>query len=298
MTVQKIIDEYLFYCDVERGFSQHTLDAYRSDLDYYFRFIGHASLKKALTVDKLKSFLAYMLKDRALSLATARRRIASLRGFRRYLEKHGIENDPFRHWSPSLKRPKRLPRALSRKVVKKLVQSNENSDAIDGETVFCMLILGATGIRVSELCALRVRDVSADGASIHIAGKGAKDRIVYVGNKDLCSRIANRRNQRAKQAGLDEPFLLNSRNMPLKPQTMRRRLHRVAAACGLKDPVTPHRFRHTAATMLLERGTDIRFVQRQLGHSSISTTELYTHVTDAALKKAISKADPIAGLVA
>lgn len=296
MMIKQHINDYLFYCEVECRFSKHTIDAYRGDLGLYTIFLGCASMSEGFQVERLKAYLAYMIKDQSLSVATARRRIASLRGFCRFLDEQGVIDDPFRVWSPTLRRPKRLPRALSRKVVRKLVKSKQEATQIESETVFCLLLLGATGIRVSELCAIRLRDVAPDGSSICIAGKGAKERIVYIGNRDLSRQISERRKIRATFAGLDLSLFMNSRNAPLKPQTLRRRLHRIAADRGLSEPVTPHNFRHSAATMLLENGADIRFVQRQLGHASISTTELYTHVTDTALKRAISKADPIAGL--
>lgn len=297
MTVQKSIAKYLSYCEIECGYSGHTIDAYRSDLDQFFRFMGQASVKQSLSVDQLKSYLTYMVKERGLSLASIRRRMATLRGFCRYLESQSQVDDPFRNWSPALKRPKRLPRALSRNAVKLLVNNKNVHSAIESETVFCALVFGATGIRVSELCALKIDDVAPDGSSIHVTGKGSKDRVVYVGNKELAAALADRRKQRIRAGDVNAPLFLNSRGDSLKPQTVRRRLRRVAAARGFEAPVTPHCLRHTAATLLLEEGIDIRFVQRQLGHSSISTTELYTKVTDGALKRAITRADHMAGLV-
>ena len=296
MKIDKAIKEYLFYCEIECGFSVHTISAYRSDIDHYFRSIQTRELSKALTVESLKSFLSSMLKEKELSIATARRRIASLRGFSRFVSSCAGIEDPFQSWSPSLKRPKRLPRALALNTVRLLIKLPETPSKIEEETIFCVLLLGATGLRVSELCNIHVRDISKDGSSIHVLGKGAKDRIVYVGNKNLMDALTARRSERLREAGLDATLLLNSRGNALQPQTLRRRLHRITSERGFSTPVTPHRLRHTAATMLLENGADVRFVQRQLGHASISTTEIYTHVTDGALKRAISKADPIAGI--
>jgi site-specific recombinase XerD len=292
------ISDYLFHCEYERQFSPHTIDAYRRDLKQFFTFVGDCSVRKALRVPPLKSYLSHMLKDRQLSAATARRRLACLRGFCSYLSEQRHISDPFRDWSPSLKRPRRLPRALAYKSIKSLVNLPEAARSIERETVFCILLLGATGLRVSELCSIRIGDVATDGASIHVTGKGSKDRVVYLGNKKLTSALASRRRFRSAQCDLSAPLLLNSKSRPLQPQTLRRRMHTVAKARGFSSPVTPHCLRHTAATLLLEKGADIRFVQRQLGHSSISTTELYTHVTDTALRRAISRADTMDGIIA
>jgi len=298
MNTQDQVNDYIFYCEIERRFSPNTIDAYEHDLAQYFNYVPNASLKRVMKVDQLKKYLAFMLKERSLSAATARRRMACLRSFCRYLAENNRIADPFCEWKPSLKRPRRLPRALPRKSIQLLAHLPEDAGPIENETVFCILLLGATGLRVSELCSVRVGDVAADGSSIHINGKGSKDRVVYVGNKKLMAALVERRRKRTGEADQAAPLLLNSKSRPLKPQTLRRRMHRVAAERGFSAPVTPHRLRHTAATLLLEKGADIRFVQRQLGHASISTTELYTHVTDAALKRAISKADPMDGLLA
>jgi len=297
MKINKFVDEYISYCEFERRFSIHTIDAYRRDLNHYFKVTGATSIRRAIKVEQLKRYLICMLQDLKLSEATARRHLACLRGFCQYLaERHNL-NNPFIRWSPNIKRPKRLPRALPRKSVRSLVKLSVGATQIETETVFCILLLSATGLRVSELCGIRVCDVSLDGTSAHVRGKGDKERVVFVGNKKIASMLVERRRDREKVSGVSANLLLNSRADPLQPQTLRRRIHRLTDRRGQSSPITPHRLRHTAATLLLEKGADIRFVQRQLGHSSISTTELYTQVTDGALKKAIMKADPMDGLV-
>jgi len=298
MTNEEIVDKYLFYCEIECRYSLHTVDAYRLDLKQYFDFIQKNPTKQTFNIDQLKGYLAYMVKDRKLASATVRRRLACLRGCCKFmaLDKNFI--DPFEDWKPSLKRPQRLPRALPHQLVKSLVNLSESPGIIESETVFCILLLAATGLRVSELCGITVGDIAINGASIHVLGKGAKDRIVFVGNKKLISLLKERRRRRSIEADLLSPMFMNSKSRRLQPQTLRRRMHRIAAARGFLSPVTPHRLRHTAATLLLENGADIRFVQRQLGHASISTTELYTHVSDTARQRAISRADPMGGIIA
>ncbi|MGJ8690791.1 MAG: tyrosine-type recombinase/integrase [Gammaproteobacteria bacterium] len=298
MGINKLIDNFLFYCNVERRYSVHTIDAYRSDLGSFATFVGKRSIKQALSTESLKAFLNDMVVMRHLSVSTARRRIACLQSFTKYLtEHHGIA-DPFQVWSPSLKRPKYLPRALHRSAVAALVQPRNADAFIQQETMFHVLLLSATGMRVSELCAIRASDVAADGSSIYVQGKGAKERMAFIGNTCLKKALASRRADcLMTRNDIEAHLFLSSRGTVLRPQTLRRRLHHLAEMRGLKERITPHRFRHTAATILIENGVDIRFVQRLLGHASIATTEIYTRVTDAALEKAVCEGDPVSDFV-
>lgn len=291
------LSDYLFFCEFERRYSAHTVEAYRRDLGFFFEFTETKPLSSAFEVAELKRYLSHMLSDRSLSVATARRRIASIRGFCGFLAQTYGFKDPFQTWQPALKRPKRLPRALSRESVAKLVQLPNDASKIEKDTIFLVLLLGATGLRVSELCSIKLSDVTEDGGSIHIHGKGAKDRIVYVGNCGLSAKLKEILADRRQFDAMNAPLFLNKRGKKLAPQTVRRRLHKIVQSRGFDTAITPHSMRHTAATLLLEQGTDIRFVQRQLGHSSISTTELYTHVTDIALKRAITSANPMADFI-
>lgn len=297
MNTDQVVDEFLFYCSVEQRLAKHTCDAYESDLKNFIAYIGPLPLKKIFMVVQMKQYLAELLDRRLLSVATARRRIACLRAFCRFSTAAGYIDDPFAHWSPSIKRPKRLPRALTTEEITKLISNKGDYSAIERETMLCTVLLAATGLRVSELCSIRLKDVSEDGSAIHVRGKGSKDRIAYVGNPSLRNSLAKRRQRELLQRNIEGIFFLNTRNNPLRPQIMRRRLHKLRERQGVDKLVTPHMLRHTAATLLVEGGTDIRFVQRLLGHASIATTEIYTRVTDNALKNAIYKADALGPLL-
>ena len=291
--LQAAIAEFLFYCSVERKFSDNTIEAYKRDLRQFSLVCGSSDLKKALSISTLKRFLEVTLVEKKLSVSTARRRMACIRAFAQYAAVEFGVGNPFLSWSPSLKRPKRLPRALTSAELHSLVGPQESQSEIDGETIFCVLLLGATGLRVSELCSVTPSDIDASGASIRVRGKGSRDRIVYVSDTMLQSELKQRRTLAFSHSLQSAPLLVNSRGRQLKPQTLRRRLHKLRENQGLDRTVTPHILRHTAATLLIEGGTDIRFVQRLLGHASISTTEIYTHVNDTALKRAIMKANVI-----
>ena len=295
--MERYVSDFLVFCSVERRLRPNTIEAYRRDLQQFGSYSLSLGLQDALEVDRLKSFLAYMLEQRELSVATAKRRLACLQAFCKFLEESGEIEDPFRQWSPKLKKPKRLPRSLSDQELGALLEETGASSDVDRETLFCIVLISATGLRVSELCAIRDVDVSSDGRQIHVAGKGLKDRVVYVGNHGLSDELSRRKRNSGEGSVVSGHLFLNSRGRPLTPQALRRRMHQLQADKSLSRPVTPHMLRHTAATRLIERGTDIRFVQRLLGHASIATTEIYTHVTDTALRDAIVKADAVGGLV-
>lgn len=290
MELSILTKDFLFHCSVERGLGALTVDSYRHDLKQFSNFCGpRVTAAKALRTDNLKRFLEDMTRRRKLSPNTVRRRLACLKSLAKFAyERHAILN-PFNDWSPRIRTAKTLPKALARSDIAKLVCPN--STFHDEEVAFALLVFGATGLRISELCGLTVRDVSERGDVIRVVGKGAKDRIVYLTHSKLMSQMRARRRERYVSGGESMPIFINFRGKAMRPQTLRRRLHAYTKQLGYGHRVTPHMFRHTAATLLIEQGADIRFVQKLLGHASISTTEIYTHVSNEALRSAIQKAD-------
>lgn len=297
MKLQDAVEEFIFHCSVERKLAKNTIDAYRHDLANFKFFLGDRTIGEALTVDSLRRYLAETLTVRGLSASTARRRISCIRALSTYLAKEYSTYNPFKDWAPSIKRPRRLPRALTGFEVSQLIGTNRTLSAIEMETAFCVMMLGATGLRVSELCGVKLSDISSDASAIHVHGKGSRDRIVYISNSTLRQELGKRRKIHSKAFGISAHLLLNSKETPLKPQTLRRRLHKLSSTMGVERTITPHMLRHTAATLLIEAGTDIRFVQRLLGHASIATTEIYTQISDTALKRAIYQADTIGSVM-
>lgn len=295
MLLTDACDQFLSFCRVERRLSSNTLCAYEHDLKRFKLFVGRRDLSEALHLEQLRLFLETMQFKNHLAPATVRRRMACIKAFSRYCaQKLGVEN-PFAIWHPTIKQPKTLPKALTFSEVEKLTRDRALSD-IEQATVFYVLLLGATGIRVSELCAVRVEDVEDKGTRVRIHGKGSKERFVYIGHPELQSLLLSRAQVAGKQ--FEDGFIFrNSLGRPLTPQVLRRNIHDLCKAQGVQRRVTPHMLRHTAATLLIERGTDIRLVQRLLGHASISTTEIYTHVSDRALASAISEADVVGSLI-
>jgi integrase/recombinase XerD len=288
MLQRNVFAAFLNFCAVERQLSSHTCSAYKSDLSDFQCWL-RVQQKTSCSTDDLKLYLEDMV-GRKLAIATMRRRLACLRAFFRWQAERSDMPDPFTGWRPALPRPRRLPRTLSRPEAKFLLTGTHRY-AADTILVLGVRLMISGGMRVGELCGLRLEDVSPDGETLRIHGKGSRDRVVFVSDTTLRRDLSAFLRARRKQAAAGAPLLLNARGAPLRPASLRAKLRRAAGEVGIGRRVTPHMLRHTAATLLIETGVDIRFVQRLLGHSSIATTEIYTHVSDQALKATLERAD-------
>jgi integrase/recombinase XerD len=290
------VTDFLRHCAIERQLSQYTLQAYTGDLADFRRFMPPAASLDAITEATLTGYLTDMLQRRKLALATVRRRFACLRAFTKRCVALDLVADPFARWRLQLPRRKRLPRALSAPEVSSLLRgfsprAHVNDTLRSARSSTAVRLMIATGIRVGELCKLRVDDVAPDGRSFRIHGKGARDRVGYVSDGPLRADLEKLVRWHRGNGTASGNLFLNRRGLPLKPQSVRAELRRYSARSGTARRITPHMLRHTAATLLIERGVDIRFVQRLLGHSSIATTEIYTHVSDEALRTTLERAD-------
>ena len=203
----------------------------------------------------------------------------------------GRFQDPFVGWRLQLPRRKRLPRALSRIEVSSLLRVSTKGSLSRSDRVLNIAIrlMIATGMRVGELSKLRLADLSPDASAVRIHGKGSRDRVAYITDVVLQQQLLQLVGSRGKGGTEKGALFLNRNGAPVRPQSIRARLRRYAVKLGLARRVTPHMLRHTAATLLIETGVDIRFVQRLLGHSSIATTEIYTHVSDEALRSTLER---------
>jgi integrase/recombinase XerD len=302
MLMSSAIFDYLRYCAIERQLSQHTLEAYAGDLADFSRFMPQDLRIVGVNEGDLTEYLADLLERRKLSLATVRRRFACLRAFFRRLADLEKMEDPFKKWRLQLPRRKRLPRCLSKPEVKNLLfglntQRPPSGPVHSTPALVAVRLMIATGVRVGELCKIRVGDVAPDGGALRIQGKGSRDRVVYVSDPDLRYELQGLTDWHIRSGSVGGNLFLNQRKSPMRPQSIRIALRRYSTA-GVMRRITPHMLRHTAATLLIERGVDIRFVQRLLGHSSIATTEIYTHVSDESLRMTLERADVLRNLVA
>jgi site-specific recombinase XerD len=301
MLITGAVTDFLRYCQIERQLSEHTLQAYQGDLDDFSRFVGSGMSVGSITELTLTGYLTDLLESRNLAIATVRRRFACLRAFSKRIAVLGITANLFDRWRLQLPRRKRLPRALSKLEVSQLMRGfapKYGASAQVRRSSTAVRLMIATGIRVGELCKIQTDDVALDGKSLRVHGKGARDRIVYISDGSLQVDLRKLIEWHRGRGSVNRNLFLNRRLLPMKPQSVRSELRRYSTRMQTTRRVTPHMLRHTAATLLIERGVDIRFVQKLLGHSSIATTEIYTHVSDEALRVTLERADVLGTLAA
>lgn len=280
-----------------RDASEHTCKAYTSDLRDFSTFV----VARKLCPRAEGTILAYadhLTRERAAAPRTVRRRMACLRGFYKDLVRSGtIERSPFAGLEMQLPRARSLPRTLTRGEARLLAQESWReldlaASAAAAASPAAVLLLLSVGLRVGELVRLRPSDLDADSGGLHVRGKGRRERRVFVVDERLRRAVA----ALAGRPGASSLF--SPEGGPWSTQGVRRALRETAAAAGIARRVTPHMLRHTCATLLLEEGVDIRYLQRLLGHENIATTAIYAHVGDAGLRKALAGAGLLAGLAA
>jgi integrase/recombinase XerD len=295
--VDRAISAYLRHVSVERGLSEHTLAAYRRDLAEYSAWLTAYGIDDTgrITPDVVSRYAAAAAstqpKPAASSLA---RRQSSIRGLHRFLAREGIEtDDPSARLRPP-KAAQRLPKALTIDQVAALVQAPPADDPIGVRDRALLELLYATGARVSEAVGLDVDDL-AHGEALRLRGKGGKERVVPIGSyaRDAVDAYLTRVRPALAARGRATPRLfLGARGAPLSRQSAWLVLQAAAERAGLSAHVSPHTLRHSFATHLLQGGADVRVVQELLGHASVATTQIYTHVTVDALRDVYAGAHP------
>lgn len=293
MRIDRACQEFLDDCANVRKLSEHTTRAYRLDLARFTRFAGAAADIKSFDRTVLQQYVAYLFAEHHLKETSAKRHVASLRSLFRWLEDSGhVPDDPFRGARVRIKVPRRLPRVLSRAELASILEHRPSGDFSSVTARMAAELLFATGIRVAELAGLRDDDIDLTAGVITIIGKGSRQRRVYIPDSEIRELIVVYRQTRDARERSADSFLVNSRGGPASPQYIRRLVRQLGESAALTRRVTPHMFRHSVATYLLEEGVDIRYVQRLLGHRSIVTTEIYTHVADAALRSRVIERHP------
>lgn len=288
---------FIRHCQSIRKLSPHTIRAYQLDLGRFSAFLGKRAAVAACDKTVIHDYVRHLFEVRAMKEASVKRHLATLRSLFRWLEENDetIE-DPFRGARIRIRMPKRLPRVIARSDVRRLLLHEKPATFADLTAYVATELLFATGMRVSELAGLLDVEVDVDEGTITIVGKGNRQRRVFVPD-ELKSLLRDYRTARDRSPSSAGTFLVNSRGHAASPQMIRRLVRIHGERSAVRDRVTPHMFRHSVATYLLEEGVDIRYVQRLLGHRSISTTEIYTHVADAALKVRITEKHPRRGIV-
>jgi len=293
MRIDRACEEFLRDCANVRKLSEHTTRAYRLDLTRFTRFAGARTDVTSFDRTVLLQYVEHLFSEHNLKETSAKRHVASLRSLFRWLEDGGhVAEDPFRGARIRIKLPRRLPRVLSRAELASILEHPPAGDFSSLTARIAAELLFATGIRVAELATIRDDDIDLAAGVITIIGKGSRQRRVYIPDSDIRELVVAYQHARSVQDHTAESFLVNSRGGPASPQYIRRLIRQLGENAAVTRRVTPHMFRHSVATYLLEEGVDIRYVQRLLGHRSIVTTEIYTHVADAALKSRVIERHP------
>jgi integrase/recombinase XerD len=278
---------FLNYLRVEKGLSDNTIQAYRRDMAKFASFaaerkVGVTELRREHVVDFLGTLYRRNLDSRSVA-----RHLVTIRHFFRFLLLEGaIEGDP----AANIESPKfrqSLPEFLSVDEVDRLLRQPDKNDVVGIRDRAMIELMYSTGLRVSELCGLRVSDLQMEPGCLRCIGKGNKERLVPVGKRALeAVRDYLRDARQALSRGVASPYLfLNQKGHKLNRIAFWKILGEYGRKAGLRKSLTPHMLRHSFATHLLDRGADLRSVQMMLGHSDISTTQIYTHVVEERLKQ-------------
>lgn len=296
------IGQFLRYLATERNASDLTIKAYREDLlglvDWLETTRGEVPRPNAMSPQDLRAFQA-ALQQAGYARATISRKLASLRSFYRFAMRQGIATDNPAKPLRNPRQQRKLPHVLNNKEVGSLLLAPPSDQTMGLRDRAILETMYSAGLRVSELVGLRDRDIDRDQQIIRVRGKGRKERISPLGSYALraINRYAKKRirDPKSESLGKDAPVFVNRFGRILTTRSVGRMLEKHIAVTGLDSRTSPHTLRHSFATHLLDRGADIRSVQELLGHKSLATTQIYTHVSAANLRKVYEKAHPRAG---
>jgi integrase/recombinase XerC len=288
--VNDYIDKFLRYLEIERDVSPHTLRAYKKDLEKFFEYVK-AELESIDMID-MRGFIAGQIRQ-GLNKTTVSRRLGTLRSFFKFLHREGYTKTNPAKLVSNLKVPKLLPRFLSVDDIFSLVEKPEGIGFIPVRDRAVLELLYSSGLRVSELSGLNIDDLNVKGGLIKIRGKGKKERIVPIGSKAI-DAIKSYIIERMLLKSKDRALFLNRAGARLTDRGVRRIVVKYAKALTINGQIGPHTIRHTFATHLLQGGADLRVIQELLGHTSLSTTQKYTHLDITHLMDIYDKAHPFA----
>ncbi|PRB07853.1 site-specific tyrosine recombinase XerD [Microbacterium sp. MYb64] len=297
MQLDRALDAYLRHVTIERGLADHTLSAYRRDLGGYVAWLGEQGIADtdAISVEIVAAFAAERAGAEPPPAASSLARLqSSVRGWHRFLAREGIaEADPSARLRPP-KQPQRLPKALTIDQVEHLLGAPSAEDPIGIRDRALLELLYATGARVSEAVSLDVDDL-AHGDVLRLRGKGSKERIVPVGSyarAAVDAYLTRVRPALAAKGHASAKLFLGARGAPLSRQSAWLIIRAAAEGAKITAEVSPHTLRHSFATHLLQGGADVRVVQELLGHASVATTQIYTHVSVDTLRDVYATAHP------
>ena len=294
------LEDFKSYIIAEKNFSEHTAKAYCSDILSYIVWLDENSCEN-VDFSKVRDYLHFIQKFN-YKKTTIARKIASLRTFYKYLyREHKIDNNPAMNLN-NPKRPKSLPKFLTPDEVEQILNNTKIETPSGYRNRTILELLWATGMRISELAGLNFGDLNLEQNEIRVFGKGSKERIILV--TDRAKSYLERYIESARDLipkgfpvpdkSEDSPLFINNTGYRLQTKTIRNVINNVVEKINLPKHVTPHVFRHSFATHLIENGADLRVVQELLGHASISNTQIYTHISTQHLKEVYNETHPTA----
>lgn len=280
MRLQDKVQPYLEYCEFRKELDWNTLKAYRIDLRQFFEYVNEQNPPK----ERIEEYITHLHKS--YKQKTVKRKIASVRAFYMYLEDtEVIEDNPMRRIRTKFKEEQKLPRIIPRNEIENLLNTmykalkkNDGTKSMILRDIAVVEVFFATGARVYEVANIKRENIDLESGTIRFMGKGGKERLIQIGEQSVC-KLLNQYYEAHKteivQCGY---FFVSQRGGRFTEQSIRVMLKKYTKQAGIERNITPHMFRHSFATYLIEEGVDISCVQHILGHSSIKTTQIYIHV--------------------
>ncbi|WP_027178219.1 tyrosine-type recombinase/integrase [Maridesulfovibrio bastinii] len=298
------IDIFIQHCEYERGLAEYSLKAYKLDLK---QFCIHCyKIKKDISIKEIdrsviRSYLKYLYS--LYKPKSIKRKIASLKSFLSFNEQEDyIEVNPFNKLRLKLEKEKLLPRVISREDLELILKAVYNNYRLKLEShksisesirdIAILELLFSSGMRVSELCSLKFEDVDLPSGQVKVSGKGKRERVIPICGKEVLNSLRLYIKEYSPWLERDKSFFLNRDKHGMSTQSVRLLIKKYCYLAGITTNITPHMFRHTVATLLLENGVDIRNIQCLLGHSSLSVTEIYTHVSQSSQREILKNKHP------
>lgn len=294
---QEPLAEFLIHVKIERDLAENSIKSYQRDIQTYIEFLEEQGINDWNKIDRYDIILfLQQLKEQGKSDNSIIRMTSSLRQYHQFIRQEKItENDPMQYVQTP-KKAEVLPKVLSLSEVERLLETPDVETFIGLRDRAILEVMYASGLRISELVHLRLDELHLTMGFIQTVGKGNKERIIPIGDEAknwLNEYLEDCRPVFASKAVEDSPYVfLNTRGRGLTRQGVWKNLKQIVQKAGIKQNVTPHMLRHSFATHLLENGADLRIVQELLGHSDISTTQIYTHITKARMKNVYKQYHP------
>lgn len=300
--LQDIIKDYLTFCRSQKRLDAKTLKAYSIDLKQFAAFLTPNYVNNVLLINRevLENFIAFL--HNSYKPKTVKRKLASLKAFFHFLEyRDFIEINPFNKMQIRFREPLLLPKTIPLHTIELFLSTiysshaNAKTDFQKRQTardIAVIELLFATGMRISELCSLKYKDIDLYDRVVRIYGKGAKERQLQICNDCVISALENYICIYQTTPNDDNYFFINTFGTRMSEQSVRNMIVKYCNLAGISQHITPHMFRHSFATLLLEEDVDIRYIQEMLGHSSINVTEIYTHVSMAKQKNILMTKHP------